>query len=460
VLYNLALDQDGSLLTGTRLFGLDPTNFGGKQLVGQGSSDMLVAKLDPKSGNAIWALAAGDGKDQAANTGVAATSAGIGVAGTFLGTLDITNGAGPIAPIVNPGSTNLNFLAGLKSTDGTPLWLKAVNLGTTGGINQIAGQYSKDYFAVCGSASNSAATLAATGTPGGGKDVLLAVVKASDGTVLWAKIFGGAMDQACTAAALDDGGNVVFAGTYTGSLDFGTGALSPAPTGATTRALWVAKFNATTGALLAATGYGTSGSAVPKSVATDAQGDVAVVGQMISALTFGTTTLTPVGPGDAFAVKLSGSSLAPMWTRHWGGTVGNGTDGAGAAFDSTGSLVVVGSFAGSIDIGGSGTGAAAVDGGAAGAVDGGAAGGLQAKNPGSDTFVVTLSGASGETLCAQGYGDLAGPSTANTVVIDRWAAGSKKDSIAISGVYTGVIDFGPPTTALASVAAVGYLLGM
>jgi len=61
----------------------------------------IRAKLDAKTGNAIWVLTAGDEKDQK-TTDVAVTSAGIAVAGTFTGSLDIANGSGLVQPMNNP----------------------------------------------------------------------------------------------------------------------------------------------------------------------------------------------------------------------------------------------------------------------------------------------------------------------------------------------------------------------
>ena len=46
------------------------------------------------------------------------------------------------------------------------------------------------------------------------------------------------------------------------------------------------------------------------------------------------------------------------------------------------------------------------------------------------------------------------------MVINRWAAGTSKDGVGITGTFVGVVDFGPPTTAMASVANAGYLLQM
>jgi hypothetical protein len=439
----VAWDTDGTLVTGSWFFSTT-TSFGGKTITNAGSADMLVAKLDPATGNANWVFTAGDSNDQYTSY-VAATSGNLAVVGTFSGTLDIDPINGVIPPIVNTGTTYIDFIVGLKDSDGTGVWSKKVNLG--GGIlNALAGNPGLDYFLVCGAAMNNAASLAATGTAGGGKDVVVAAVKASDGTVMWAKLFGGAMDQACTSAALDDSGNAYFAGTYAGTLDFGLGPLTPAPTGAQDQIAWVAKLNGADGTTLAAKAFGTSGIVEPLAMALDLQGAVVLAGQIQTTVAFGAQTLTPVGTADAFVVRLDPATLTPTWARNMGGKVAGCR---GAAADSSGNITVVGTFTQSLSVGpGSTT--------------------MQAVSSQEETFVVTLDGSSGETLCAHAYGDPALTDTngALGIAINRGAAGVNKDRAAIGGEFSGVIDFGPPTTALSSGAVVGngsqygYLLEM
>ncbi len=436
----VAWDTDGTLVTGSWFFATT-TSFGGRAITNAGSADMLVAKLDPATGNANWVFTAGDSNDQATSY-VATTGGNLAVVGTFTGTLDIDPINGVIPPIVNTGTTPIDFIVGLKDSDGTGVWSKKVNLGG-GHLNALAGNPSQDYFLVCGAAMNSAANLAATGTAGGGKDVIVAAVKASDGTVMWAKLFGGAMDQACTSAALDDSGNAYFAGTYAGTLDFGSGPLTPAPTGAYDQIAWVAKFKGADGTTLAAKAFGTSGIVAPMAMALDPQGAVVAAGQMQTAVTFGAQTLTPVGTADAFVVKFDPATLTPKWARNMGGKIAGCN---GAAADSSGNITVVGSYSKSLSVGpGSTT--------------------LQAVAT-TETFVVTLDGTSGGTLCAHCYGDVAWVNTPLCIAINPGAASPNQDRAAIGGSFTGVIDFGPPTTALSGGAVVGngstsgYLLEM
>jgi hypothetical protein len=453
LLPGIGWDNDGSLITATTYFPLvTPAVFGSKTVTSYGSADMLVAKIDPSSGNASWVITVGDELDQNV-TSVAVSSASPGVIGTFTGTLDVFNGNQPNKVIVNSAPTAVDFIAGLNDADGSGLWAKKVNLGG-GGLNAIAGQPAKDFFVVCGAAMNNAASLAVTGTttppgtPGGGNDVVVAAVKASDGSVIWSHLFGGAGNQACTAAALDDDGNAIFAGTYAGALDLGLGALSPAPTGAGDKILWVAKLNGATGATLAAKAFGTTGIVQAGSVTPDAQGNVIVAGALFAPVTFGSVTLTPLGQNDAFVAKLD-ASLLPSWARRWGGAAGIATN-QGAAVDSKGDVTVVGDFRGTIDVGPGDTVLTST--------------GTQPTN--LNPFIVTLDGATGKTLCAQAYGDAAlKGGNATAVAVNRRATGANQDAVAVVGTFLPGIDFGKPTTPLVTPQAMstggsGFLLRM
>jgi hypothetical protein len=449
MLENVAWDKDGNIITGATVFS-NATVFGSKPLTNvAGAGDVLVAKIDPSSGNAFWVFTAGDSSEQYV-TSIAASSAGVGVIGTFLGTLDMFNGTQPDKVLGNPGTSVIDFIAGLADDGSIGLWAIKVNLGD-GQLNAIAGQPGKDYFVVCGVATNNAASLAVTGTttppgtPGGGNDVVVAAVKASDGTILWSHLFGGAGDQACTAAALDDDGNAIFAGTYAGTLDLGLGALSPAPTGASDQIMWVAKLNGTTGATMVANAFGTKGLVLPNGIAADSHGNVIAAGQFGTGVAFGSTTLpAPAGVGDAFAAKLD-SNLVPSWARRWGGPATASAGCNAVAVDSMGNVTAAGTFVSTIN---EGLGSFV----------------LTAPVPVVQVpFVVVLDGSVGQPLCAQVYSDAASHGAyAEGVAVNRWATGAGQNATAVVGSFTKVIDFPPPATPLSTVApgGSGYMLRM
>jgi len=444
----IAWDSDGTLLTGASFYNTT-TIFGGKSVANKGSEDLLVAKLNPSTGNANWVFTAGDSNDQQFG-GLVPVGGTIAVLGDFTGTLDIDPVNHTIPPIINPAKTRIDFLVGLKESDGSGVWSASFDLGG-GALVALAANPGKDYFLVCGSAKNDAADLSAVGTPGGGSDVVVAAVKASDGTVIWANLFGGAMDQKCTSAALDDSGNAYFAGTYAGSLDFGGGALTPAPAGAGDGIAWVAKLKGTDGTLLAAKSFGTAGIVAPSALSLDPQGALLMAGQTQSNVTFGTKTLTLSGTADGFVAKFDSSSLTPVWARSLAEQPGKFAGCTGIAADSAGNVTVVGRFQQTLAVGPGSTVLQAATPVAAG------------TNPG-EIFVATLSGASGATLCARNYGDPASVGSAPYgVAVNSRATGTDKDRSAIFGFFTNVINFGGSTTALSggsSSGGAGFLLEM
>jgi hypothetical protein len=98
--------------------------------------------------------------------------------------------------------------------------------------------------------------------------------------------------------------------------------------------------------------YGTAGAsnnAYPWGVATDSAGNTFVAGSFSGSLALGATTLISSGAQDAFLVKLDPSGSV-LWARQYGGA--SGQDAWGVATDSQGNAIVVGTFTGTISIGG------------------------------------------------------------------------------------------------------------
>jgi chitodextrinase len=98
-------------------------------------------------------------------------------------------------------------------------------------------------------------------------------------------------------------------------------------------------------------GSSLSDSVIVNSVATDANGNVVITGQLEARADFGGTWLTSAGDRDVFVVKYS-SSGAYLWSKRIGST---GSDlGSGIGVDDSGNVVVIGQFQGTVDFGGGG----------------------------------------------------------------------------------------------------------
>jgi hypothetical protein len=156
------------------------------------------------------------------------------------------------------------------------------------------------------------------------------------------------------AVGTDGSGNVIVAGTFEGSVDFGGGAL----TSAGMRDIFVAKYSAT-GAHLWSKRFGSSGDDVVYGLAVDSLGDVALSGKFQGSVSFGSATLVSAGGDDAFVTKLSGSTGIPSWSKRFGST--SQDIAMGVAVDGSRNVVITGQFSGTVDFGGGALSSLALD---------------------------------------------------------------------------------------------------
>ena len=277
----------------------------------------------------------------------------------------------------------------------------------------------------------------ATASSDGMEDILLAKLDASTGKVLWSRQIGGIGTQICSAVAMDTAGNVFAGGAYNQALDLGLGALPLVP-GTDASAIWVAKFDGTTGATGAAKSWGNEGQQVLNVMAIDGTGSPAFAGALTGSVVFGSSTLTAAvtpagvdaGSGvknntDAFAVKLD-ASLNLVWARNWGDTANQVV--RAAAFDSKGDLILAGSLIGTIDLGNGTTLKAAT-------------GADSYLNPKPDAFWMKVRGDTGAGLCGGNYGD-ANTQQASLLAVSQATSGPRAGAITLAGYFNGIIDFG------------------
>jgi hypothetical protein len=163
------------------------------------------------------------------------------------------------------------------------------------------------------------------------------------GAPVWSKGFtNGHHNDHGTGVAVDAAGNVLVTGDFTGSIDFGGGAL--ASTGAYD--MFIAKFDPS-GAHLWSKRFTSNDKNAIYGVATDTSGNVVFTGTLANAVDFGGGTLTPTGR-DLFIAKFDPSG-AHLWSKTF-----HGSDHIypwGTAVDALGSVYVACEFCGSVDLG-------------------------------------------------------------------------------------------------------------
>lgn len=252
-------------------------------------------------------------------------------------------------------------------------------------------------------------------TSAGGTDIYVAKIQTSDGSVVWAKRFGGTSNDVGLDVAVDGANNVYVTGRFLGSVDFGGGALQ---SGALDDAF--ALKLGSDGSFGWARKIGGAGFDVGQGIA--ARGNaVVVVGFFNGSMTVDTTTLTSAGSSDIFAMSMATSNGATSWVKSFGGT--NGDLATDVAIDNADNVVITGSFAGTVNFGG---------------------GAISTPGGFSAVLLLKIAGSNGAHLLSQGYGASDAHSRGYGIAIDS------ANSILLTGEFGGTVSFTCPSAITAS----------
>jgi hypothetical protein len=389
----IATDASGSVIIAGNFRGT--VDFGGGALASAGDYDIYVAKLG-SSGAHIWSKRFGDASQQVAQ-GIAVDAAGnVFVAGYFEGTIDFGGGA-----LTSAGLRDV-YIAKFAS-DGSYIWSKRFGDASYQAANALALD-SYGNVVITGVFMGTVDFGGGALTGAGGWDIFMAKFD-SNGTHLWSKRFGDGSHQYAPAVAIDASSNVIVAGYFQGAVDFGGGAL----TSAGGEDIYVAKFDSG-GAHLWSKRIGDANDAQEAwAVAVDASGNVIVTGYFMGNIDFGGGALASAGGADIFIAKLD-SDGAHLWSKRFG-------DGSNqycwdVAVDSSGNLVLVGSFYGAVDFGGGGFGSVGSN----------------------DVFIAKLE-SDGDHLVSRRFGDAYHQE-------GRAVAVNASDNTFIAGYFEGTVDFG------------------
>jgi hypothetical protein len=136
----------------------------------------------------------------------------------------------------------------------------------------------------------------------------------ADGTFNWISRFGGASTDNLFSAAIS-GSDIVVNGIFNGIADFDPGAGTTSLTSNGSADVFLAKYNATTGALVWAKGFGRNGSETSNAVDVNSAGEIYVAGSFID------------------STKLDPSGVAPSIISY------DGRDGFIAKYDANGTYI-------------------------------------------------------------------------------------------------------------------------
>lgn len=177
----------------------------------------------------------------------------------------------------------------------------------------------------------------------GNSDVFVAKLDTA-GNHIWSFRFGGASDSECWRVAVDAMDNVILAGHFFGSIDFGGGPLNSLGQ----RDVYVAKLSSG-GAYQWASRHGNASDQAARGLAVGPAGIIGVSGYAAGSIDFGGGAITSAGNYDAYAAVLDATG-AHVWSDGYGST---GDDRSyGIAFDSSSNAHITGFFGGSVNFGG------------------------------------------------------------------------------------------------------------
>jgi hypothetical protein len=390
--HDVVVDASGNTIVTGNFWGT--VDFGGGDLTSAGATDIFVAKFGP-DGTHIWSEGFGNSTEQEVASVTVDASGNVIITGNFYGAVDFGGGT-----LTSAGSNDI-FVAKF-APDGAHLWSKG--FGSTG--PQSGRGVSTDASGNVIVAGRFAGTLdfgGGTLTSGGSDDVFVAKFT-PDGTHLWSKRFGDASAQYATDVTVDGSGNVTITGYLDGSIDFGGGTL----TGAGSIDIFVAKFDPT-GAHLWSKRFGDSDEQNALSIAHDASGNLIIAGYFDGSVDFGGGALTSAGNYDIYVAKFDPAGTH-VWSKRFGDASYQET--FCVAADASGKVILAGNFDGTVECGGDAL-----------------------TSAGSyDVFIAKFS-ATGAHLWSDSYGD------ASSQYVLGVAAGSS-GVVAITGELHGTVDFG------------------
>ena len=356
----IAVDSLGNIyvvgaFVGMATFGAGELNQTQMTASGAGA-DIFVAKYN-SDGTLAWAKQAG-GTTGDSGHAIAVDSQGNSyITGLFLGT--VTFGAGEPNQTQYTAVGSFDYFIAKYNGNGTLAWVKRIDgsgfsrgngVAVDGqGNSYVAGVFSSVATFSPGEKSETALTSAS-----GSIDVFVAKYN-PDGTLVWAKRAGGALDDSGFAIAVDSSGSSYVTGLFSGTSTFGQGEANQTQLSSSSASedIFIAKYNSD-GTLVWAKRAGGISSDFGIAIAVDAQTGIYVTGQFTGTATFGQgepnqTSLSSVTVNaDVFVAKYNNDGTV-AWARAVNGP--NTTQGRGIAVDSQGNSYVTGVFNGTTTFG-------------------------------------------------------------------------------------------------------------
>jgi hypothetical protein len=310
------------------------------------SSCTFTVDVDP-AGSVSWTC----GGVEACTVTMVATDEGVPPADSAAQSVTIACTNDPPAfqgqpPTAVTESTTLHYLAQCTNDDGDSLEMDAGPADTCGGTVTDHGDGTGEYtFTPAAGTGGRSCVLSLTCDDGAAETVQTVDLSIAFDTSPWSMRAGDAAGQRATAVALGPSGDVVIVGSFAGGMDMGGGVLTSAGgtdiVVAVTDRMGLHKWSRR---------FGDSGAQGASAVAVGTDGAVVVGGFTGGVVDFGGGPLGGAGGNAAFLVKLT-SAGAHVWSKVLGDGTGQSVVSA-VAVAGSGDVVVGGSFAGTLNLGG------------------------------------------------------------------------------------------------------------
>jgi hypothetical protein len=278
-------------------------NFGGATLTSPFGTDLdvFIAKYSSAGAHAWSKNFPNTGNDEGSSIAVD-SSGNVALAGWFTNGINFTGGA--VQAFTPPtlfarNSVSDGFLARFD-TNGNHIWSRQIgNDNVEDHAKGVAVDASGNVIVtgyVMGATDFGGGSVAIVGNANG----YVAKYSAVAGVLSWVKLFAGTNTNSYgNAVKVDGSGNVLVAGSFSVTVDFGGASLTAVGAGDG----FAAKYSST-GGLSWARGFGGSGSDQLVGVA-DSSGDPVAVGYFNGSGNFGGTTLTSAGAADVVVTRMS-----------------------------------------------------------------------------------------------------------------------------------------------------------
>jgi hypothetical protein len=222
----------------------------------------------------------------------------------------------------------------------------------------------------------------------GDLDIYLAKLHGDSGAHTWSRSMGGANGDAANTVAIDLNGDIVAAGNFAGTVDFGAGEGAELQS-AGNYDVWLGKYTASSGAYVFAERYGSPSNDFGIDLGLTDQGDMFLVGSFQGTVNFGGQQDLVASPGTN-AVFVARFSIAGThaWSKGFEGAM-IAQSANGVSVDLEENIAVTGSFCGTVNLGGADLVAAS-----------------DCATQGADAYVARFDGATGGHLGSVRFGGM------------------------------------------------------